>query len=74
MFTTFAYVDVYLDINGVTELATMKFSFENNLIDSVYETQKLVDKKRITKQLASISKTDMLLVEQAILTHLALPK
>lgn len=44
---TFSYVDVYLDINGESELVTLKFSFENNLIDSVYETSKLVGKKRI---------------------------
>lgn len=43
----YSYVDVYLNINGEDNLVTMKFSFENGLIDSVYETTKLVGKRRI---------------------------
>ena len=44
---TFSYVDCYLNINGTDELVTLKFSYENGLIDSVYETAKLVDKIRV---------------------------
>lgn len=42
-----SYVDAYLTINGEDELVTFKFSYENGLIDSVYETGKLIGKLRI---------------------------
>ena len=43
----YSYVDCFLNINGENQLITMKFSFENDLIDSVYETKKLENKTRI---------------------------
>ena len=42
-----SYVDCYLNVNGEDHLVTMKFSYENDLIDSVYEVTKLVGKRRI---------------------------
>jgi tRNA pseudouridine38-40 synthase len=44
---TMSYVDCYLNVNGENELVTLKFSYEDNLIDRVYETKRLVGKKRI---------------------------
>lgn len=43
----FSYVDVYLLINGETELATLKFSYDNGLINSVYETKKMLETIRV---------------------------
>jgi len=47
-YKTFSYVDVYLYVNDENEeLVTLKFSYENGLIDSVYETKRLIGKTRI---------------------------
>lgn len=47
-YKTFSYVDAYLYVNDENEeLITLKFSYENGLIDSVFETKKLIGKKRI---------------------------
>lgn len=47
-YNSFSYVDVYLYVNDEhEELVTMKFSYENGLIDSVYETKRLLGKRRI---------------------------
>jgi len=47
-YKTFSYVDVYLYVNDENEeLVTLKFSFENGRIDSVYETTRLMGKRRI---------------------------
>lgn len=47
-FNTYSYVDAYMIVNDDNEeLVTIKFTYKNNLIDSVFETKKLQDKKRI---------------------------
>ena len=47
-YNTFSYVDAYLYVNEESEeLITLKFSYENGLIDSVYETKRLIGKTRI---------------------------
>lgn len=47
-YKTFSYVDAYLYVNDENEeLITLKISYENGLIDSVYETHRLIGKKRI---------------------------
>jgi len=47
-YNSFSYVDAYLYVNDENEeLVTLKFSYENGLINSVYETQKLIGKRRI---------------------------
>jgi len=45
--TDVSYVDAYLEINGKSELITIKFTFEDDLIKSVYETSKLINKTRV---------------------------